>query len=381
MHAAPGFGRKVIFAVLIAALVIVGLVYGALRLFGGTEREEGPQRESPSEAAYDARSVLPGDGWVLHPERENEPEPPAEPEKTDETFCLSFVGDCTLGSEKAVYGQAHTLVAVVGDDYDYPFTYARPYFEDDDFTMVNLEGPLTEETKAAEKTYRFRGPPAYARILSGSSVECVSLANNHARDYGAAGYADTKEALEAEGVAYVEDGGTLLYETERGLKIGVCAYFARQTRQKVKSDIADLREAGAQIIVASFHFGKELSYEPNDNQISYARLAVDAGADIVYGQHPHVLQRIEKYGGGIICYSLGNFCFGGNRDPADKDTVILRQYVTVTPEGEVSLGETELVPFCLTSATGYNDYRPIPYEPGTAGYDRVLSKLGVSVSG
>ncbi len=373
MHAAPGFGRKVFAVIMIAVLIIAALVFIALRLFGLSDKEEPPERFIPA-ALVDPPSFVPtGDDW--------EPAfPEPEPEPRDETFCLSFVGDCTLGSEKAVYGQPHTLVAIVGDDYDYPFTYTRQYFEDDDFTMVNLEGPLTDSGTAAVKTYCFRGPTTYVKILSGSSVECASLANNHSRDYGAEGLENTKTALYNDGVAYVEDGGKLIYETERGLKIGVCGYFAKLTRERVKADVEYLKDAGAQIVVVSFHFGTELSYEPNGNQIAYARLAIDSGADIVYGQHPHVLQRAEKYKDGMIFYSLGNFCFGGNRNPDDKDTVLVRQFVTVTPEGDAYLSDTEYVPFSLTSTPGYNDYRPMPYEPGSPGYDRVLKKLGVDAA-
>ena len=152
------------------------------------------------------------------------------------------------------------------------------------------------------------------------------------------------------------------------------------TRERVKADVEYLKDAGVQIVVVSFHFGTELSYEPNGNQIAYARLAIDSGADIVYGQHPHVLQRAEKYKDGMIFYSLGNFCFGGNRNPDDKDTVLVRQFVTVTPEGDAYLSDTEYVPFSLTSTPGYNDYRPMPYEPGSPGYERVLKKLGVDAA-
>ena len=297
----------------------------------------------------------------------------AEDEPTDETYILSFAGDCTLGTEYASYGKAGSFVQVVGDDYTYPFENAAAYFEDDDFTMVNLECALTEYNVPKEKTYRFRGPPEYAKILTAGRVECVSLANNHSGDYGKQGLLDTRAALESEGVLYASDGGSCIYETERGLKIGVCAYFS--SVDTMKKDIQSLRDKGAGIVIVSLHFGDEGAYVPNSWQTTCAHNAIDYGADIVFGHHPHVLEKIEKYKDGVIYYSLGNFSFGGNRNPDDKDTAIIRQFVTVAADGTVTLGETAAVPFCLSSSVSVNTYKPTPYEAGSAQYARVLSKL------
>ena len=326
--------------------------------------------KAPVQAAQPASESTPAPG---EPEVSPSPEPVIPEEPKDEVYCLSFVGDCTLGTDYDTYGTPGSFVALTGDDYDYPFTFVREYFEDDDFTMVNLECALTNYNVPNEKQYRFRGPPEYAKILSGSSVECAILANNHSGDYGAQGLEDTKAALDAENVGYVPDSGTFIYQTSRGLKIGVCAFFG--SGWDPAAQIRSLRERGAQLIIASYHFGEEGSYTVTDSQIYRAHMAVDAGADIVVGTHPHVLQRTESYHGGLIYYSLGNFSFGGNRNPRDKDTVIMRQYVTLSPEGKLTLGETVPVPCRLSSEAAYNDYRPQPYEEGSAEYERVLSKL------
>ena len=352
-----------------------------LLLLAGCARDE-----APPEHAAEPPGV--GGGLRVQPTAPASPEPTEEPEATPTPdpnvdadgnvhYKISFAGDCTLGSDYDVYGAPGSLVELVGSDYDYPFTYAREYFEADDFTLVNLECALTSRTEHKDKVFCFRGPPEYARILSGSGVECAVLANNHSGDYGAAGLEDTKEALSAESVGYVADGGTYLYETPRGLKIGVCAYFSGCPT--LKSDVQSLRAAGAQLVIASFHFGEEGYYTPSGSQVYTARAAIDAGADIVFGTHPHVLQRIESYGRGIIYYSLGNFCFGGNRNPKDKDTAIIVQDVALTPSGGLIIGQTEAVPFRLSSEPGYNDYRPMPYEEGSEEYARVLAKLDGSL--
>lgn len=341
-----------------------------------SENEPAPEEAAPPSLAGESEEPTPEEPAVPEGPTEAEPEPEAPtlsfPPLAENEFVLSFAGDCTFGNDYG-YSSAWDFLTVVGDDYDYPFAGVRPYFENDDFTLVNLEGALTEYNVPVQKTYRFRGPPAYAKILSGSGVEAVTLANNHSGDYGERGLSDTRAALEAEGVLYVDDGGTLLVETERGLKIGFCAFFWNGWQQA--EAIAALQEAGAQLIVAVWHWGDEGSYSPNGNQTAWAHAAIDAGAHLVIGSHPHVLQRVEQYGNGAICYSLGNFSFGGNVNPRDKDTVVIRQHVFLNEDGSVTVGETEAVPCRLSSIEDHNDFQPTPYAEDSAEYARVMSKL------
>ena len=109
--------------------------------------------------------------------------------------------------------------------------------------------------------------------------------------------------------------------------------------------------------------------------------AIDSGVDIVYGHHPHVLQRIEEYNDGIIYYSLGNFCFGGNQQPPDLDTAILQQQVIRHPDGAVELGELTIIPASISSIPVKNNYQPTPYEEGSEEYQRVLDKLSGGYEG
>ena len=304
---------------------------------------------------------------------QTEPEP-TEPEPEPERFLISFAGDCTLGNQRGDT-RSTSFLKTVGDNYPWPFAGVLPYFEMDDFTFVNFEGTLTSSSAAADKQYTFKAPADYAKCLIAGSIDAVTLANNHSHDYGTKGYSDTKAALEAEGIAYVGENGTLLYTTDTGLVVGVYAGAFNVNTSTMRNKIADLRAKGAEIVIFSIHWGVEGSYTPTASQKKLAHAAIDAGADIVYGHHPHVLQPIEEYNGGVIYYSMGNFSFGGNTNPSDKDTVLIQQEVIREVDGTVHLGETILIPCSISSVSNRNDYQPTPLEEGPAAYDRVLKKL------
>ncbi len=139
--------------------------------------------------------------------------------------------------------------------------------------------------------------------------------------------------------------------------------------------MADVKAQGAEVILVSFHWGIERNYLPNQAQISLAHRAVDLGASLVIGHHPHVLQGIEAYNGVNIVYSLGNFCFGGNKNPSDKDTLIYQQTFTVR-DGQVQIdleNGVNLIPCSLSSQSSRNDYRPTPVSGSEA--ERILDKL------
>lgn len=306
------------------------------------------------------------------------PETTTEPEPQEIRYILSFAGDCTLGNFKNDYGSEYSFMGVVGDNYDYPFAKVQPWFSTDDFTLVNFEGTLTNYTGATEKTFNFHAPPEYAAILTAGSVECVSLSNNHTYDYGQTGYEDTVNALTDEGISFAETNGTCLYTTESGLVIGVYANQFYFDLEDMQAGVASLQEVGAEIVICSFHWGIEKEYSPNGDQVYYAHAAIDAGADIVFGHHPHVLQPIEEYNGGIIYYSLGNFSFGGNSWPSDMDSAILQQEVIRAVDGSVSLGQLNIIPVSISSQSPRNDYQPTPLEENSEAYNRVLSKLGRS---
>ena len=179
----------------------------------------------------------------------------------------------------------------------------------------------------------------------------------------------------------MERDGTALYTTESGLTIGLYAASFSFRESSIRAAISGLREQGAEIVVCAFHWGDEGTYRPNGSQEYFGRLAIEAGADIVWGHHPHVLQKIERYGNGVIFYSLGNCSFGGHTYPKDYDSAIVQQEVIHGSDGTVRLGELTIVPISLSSVSGRNNYQPTPLQPDTEAYARVLSKLDGSFRG
>ena len=369
----------IIFSVmLVAELAFIGV----MKLKGNDGEADLLMNSAPTETSVPATEP-PTEEATAAPTEETLP-PETEPQQTQPTeqrFILTFAGDCTLGSTAAKAGASSSFIQVVGEDYDYPFANVAEYFKNDDFTIVNLEGPLTETGTAAQKTFAFKGPTAYTQILTGSSVEAVTLANNHAEDYGTEGYKNTAKALTDAGVYYVEKNNTTLLTTESGLKIGLYAASFDFSKSDITSDIAQLRKDGAEIVICAFHWGTEGSYRPTGTQESFGKAAIDAGADIVYGSHPHVLQKVEQYKDGIIYYSLGNFSFGGSTFPQDYDSAVLQQEVIRDADGKISLGELKMIPVSISSINAYNNYQPTPYEEGSDEYNRVISKLDGSFKG
>ena len=320
---------------------------------------------------------------TVPPAQTSQPETlPPETQPKEEHFLLTFAGDCTFGSNPTNYFADYGFIKTVGDDYAYPFANVIGYFANDEFSMVNLGGPLCDEGNPMPKKHVFHGPTAYVNCLTENSIEAVTVANNHSMDYGASGYASTLATLEAAGVPYVERDSTAVVTTENGLTIGLyAAVYYKLDVADMTAKIAALREQGVDLVIFAPHWGVEGTYRPTDEQERVGHAAIDAGADIVFGSHPHVLQPIEEYGGGILFYSLGNFSFGGNGAPKDYDTALVQQEVIRDGEGNVRLGQLTVVPASVSSVTGRNNFQPTPYEPGTEAYNRVLSKLDGTFSG
>lgn len=330
----------------------------------------------PSSAPAPTPTALP----AASPAPSRAPETP-EPTEAPETeyFTLSFVGDCTLGSSPNLPA-AWNFQHMVGEHYDWPFAATRQYLEDDYLTLANMEGVFTTATEAKEALFTFKADPAYARVFSVGSVELVTLGNNHAGDYLEQGRADTKEALEAEGVLYADENGICLYQRGDGPVVGVYSKLY-PTAWQFTEGVRRLKEAGAEVIVVAAHWGLEGTYHPTLDQLTAGRAAIDAGAHIVFGSHPHVLQPVEGYAGGLILYSLGNWSFGGNTAPQDRDTAIVQVQVRRDPDGTLALESASAVPCSLSGSPGYNDYQPTPYEKNSEGYARVMRKLNGSFEG
>lgn len=278
------------------------------------------------------------------------------------TVVITATGDCTLGNnqEQSYDGSFNSYYDSKGQDYF--FSGVRDIFESDDMTLINLECVLSDATDRVEKRWNLKGKPEYVGIMTGSSVEACSLGNNHTYDYGQQGLDDTRNVLDNAGIVYGYNEKTGIYETADGVKIGiVSASLLSQNGDRedyIQNGITQLRQQGAAIVIACCHWGIEGDHYPNDYQQAAAHRIIDWGADLVVGNHPHVLQGIEEYNGKIICYSLGNFSFGGNKNPADKNTAIYQQAFTIA-DGELQPGiDAQIIPCTLSSTNSYNDFRP-----------------------
>lgn len=289
---------------------------------------------------------------------------------------ISFAGDCTLGGYKGQGGSNmfRDYYAQYGNDYF--FQNVREIFAQDDITYVNLEGALTSFPQVVEKTYPIKGEPEYVGALLSGSVEVVNLANNHTYDCGQAGYDSCRQLLADNGIAYCGELETCVVE-RNGVRTGFiglnCWGMSDSLSQKLQNLITGLKDNGCDIVCVMFHGGIEREYVSNATTEAFAHRAVDCGADIVVGAHPHVVQGIEVYQGKVICYSLGNFSFGANKNPSDKDTFIFRQTFFVESDGTVSYGKSEVIPCKVSSTDLKNDYCPTP-QTGEE-YDRIMQKL------
>ena len=346
-------------ALLLIILVITGIVMLVKHLVGGDDPKDAKQAE---------------DLTIEQQEAEKE-EPPV-------SITISAAGDCTLGTDEN-FDQSRSLNAYYDENGPAYFLQSvKPVFEADDLTIVNMEGTLTESTSRMDKTFAFKGPADYTKILTEGSVEAANLANNHSRDYGEQSYTDTIAALDAAGIVNFGYDRTAVMDVN-GVKVGLVGTYelaeGMGCEEEMIANIKAVEDQGAQIVIVSFHWGIERENYPDETQVSLAHSAIDHGADLVLGHHPHVLQGIEVYNGKNIVYSLGNFCFGGNSNPSDKDTMIFQQTFTVQNGELVEDNVTNIIPCSVSSESGYNNYQPTPLQGDEA--DRVRGRIEEYSSG
>lgn len=298
----------------------------------------------------------------------------------DITITISAAGDCTLGTDPILEQYNYPTFM---DEYEkqnkntaYFLEKVQPIFEKDDLTIVNLETTLTAATKKASKKYRFKGLPEFSQILVDGHVEAVSLANNHSRDYLQKGYDDTKLNLKNKGIGYFGYKETWT-TTIKGVKIGLIGHTgweaSKKAKELIKSQIETLKAEGCQLVIVSFHWGSEYTFYPNATQKQLAHYAIDQGADLILGHHPHVMQGIERYKDKHIVYSLGNFCFGGNLNPKDKDTFIYQETFTFSQGKEGYNTVVKIIPCSVSSRDDRNDFQPYPLQG--EGYTRIIERI------
>jgi len=276
----------------------------------------------------------------------------------DALISLAFVGDLLLGE------YIQTWLTERG--YDYPFDQARFHLSSAHITAGNLEMPITKRGTPADKTYVFKGDPAALEGLVNSGIDLVSLANNHTLDQGIEGLTDTIEHLDNAGIHHVGAGNDELeayaphYIEKNGIKVAYLAasHVLPVVEWKATKYQAGLAEAyateriiaaiedakrNADIVVVLVHWGKERESSPIKSQVTLGHAFIDAGADIVVGSHPHVLQGFEQYNGKWIAYSLGNFVFSSYPVGKQAETGVLNAECSKDAHCEISFSPMKII--------------------------------------
>ena len=266
---------------------------------------------------------------------------------------LAFVGDVLLGSTVET-----NLLQKHG--YDYPYWHVRDLLRAADFLAANLETPITERGEPEDKQYVYRSRPKALPAFRDAGFDLVGLANNHILDYGLVGLEDTLHHLKQNSILYVGAGMDIdeafrpqIIEM-KGMRIAYLAFSQvvphndwKATRYQggvadtyaLERPIAEIEKAkeDADLVVVLVHWGQERVHEPNERQMETAKAYIDAGADLVIGSHPHVLQSLQSYKGKWIAYSLGNFIFTTNDHPPTWESVILNAYCDKNGNCELEL--------------------------------------------
>lgn len=306
--------------------------------------------------------------------QENQIEKQEEKQEIKKTsITLSFVGDITLGNYagQGYSGSFDQEYERQGKDTSYFLRKVKSVFEKDDLTVANLEGPLTTSKEYADKKFAFQGKPEYVNILTDGDIEAVTLANNHSKDHFTQGMKDTKATLDEKGIHHFGYDESAIVDV-KGIQVGFLGFsFPQSLTTEMKEAITKLKEK-TDLVIVYFHWGIERDYAPMGSQRKLAKQCIDAGVDLVIGSHPHVLQGIETYKGKQIVYSLSNFCFGGNKNPSDKDTMIYQHTFSFEDQQLVS-EDHKVIPCMITSTSSRNNYQPRIVDGTDA--KRVLKKV------
>lgn len=302
-------------------------------------------------------------------------------DRLEDSVTLTFAGDCTLGAQKGENKKANFNWYADREEPDYFFRNVYDWFSTDDFTIVNCEGVLTDRPlnyydKGSEGAFYFKGKASNAGIFTAGSVELASVVNNHTKDYGPEGKSDTIEALTAEGIGALTDTAPVYVEHD-GITVSFIAcglWYAGQEKNLYGHIDEMVKNSDVQVIYS--HGGTEGVYEVDGWRRTVCRKLIDRGVDIIVNSHPHRLQPVEHYKSGVIVYSLGDFCFGGNSYPVNKKTAMYRVKIIRTDEGFTF--EDEIIPCWLHSgATAANNFQPTPVDPVAEAdtYEKMLAYM------
>jgi len=250
----------------------------------------------------------------------------------DPVIKLGFVGDIMLDRRVK-----KSIMENGGGDYRFPFWRAANILQKYDILFGNLEGPISAGGEDQGSAYSFRMDPQSAEAIKFAGFDIVSLANNHISDWGREATADTINYLDKARIAYVGAGSNpyspkivnisdtklaFLAFTNVGAKRGDIAFISKNDDPILESEIKKAK-TDADIVIVYFHFGTEYQLEPGADEVELAHKAIDFGADLVVGSHPHTIEKIEKYKEKYIAYSLGNFVFDQDFAPLTMQGMLL----------------------------------------------------------
>lgn len=269
---------------------------------------------------------------------------------------LTFLGDCLVSTYKG--GEAKGTFNWYAKNYPATYFFEKVYdtLSTDDYTIANCETVLTDRTLTprdkgtGSRVFWFYGPSANAKIFTAGSVEVTGVVNNHMKDYGQAGYEDTLAALKKENLI-IGDYNKPVYLEKNGIKAAIMFVnlWSLGDADKIIADMKKL-DSDTDYKIIYFHGGVEGTNYPEQWKVNACRKLIDSGANFVIGMHPHVLQPIEEYHGGVIVYSLGNFLFGGNTAPV-KNTIM---YQVELKKGSYS---QNIIP-CQVYSGSRNNWQP-----------------------
>ncbi len=324
--------------------VAAGLLMGVAYLGGGSEVERTSLLPATPSVTVDTRVV----GTAEHV---------VEPELPDVSLEGIFDESMYVGTSSGV---EVTTVLFGGDvmlgrsvnafaterGFDWPYREIKTVLAGADLTVVNLESPFAEPCPVTHDGMVFCGNTAHAQSLAASGVDLVNLANNHIYNHGVDGLKTTVATLNDAGIeAYGRDGP--VYREINGTRFAFLGYndvgftpteVTQLTEENLQRDVTEARQS-ADVVVVTPHWGVEYVIEPTERQRKFARLAIDSGADLVVGHHPHWVQVMELYRGKLIAYSLGNLVFDQMWSEETRQGILLK-----TAFYQEQLVDVELVP-------------------------------------
>ena len=358
--------RKFIIGVILIIITFIGSVFLSKYYFDSSIKNTNKNNSIKSNTSYEKENNEKEPIEQTVKEDDNQSKNDSVDDNEEFSIKLSFAGDTMLASYKDQTTPGSFNDYVNKKDENYFLEKVSNIFKEDDFTILNLENVLTDQalpevSKNTDPAYWYKSKTSNINILSSSSGEGVSVSNNHTGDYGKEGKQDTINAIVNANMQY-GDYNHIMYFKKNNYTIAIICkglWIESQANDIIKLIKNAKEKSDYQIIF--FHGGKERIHHPEDWKIRATRKLIDNGADLVVGSHPHVIQPREIYKEKEIVYSLGNFCYGGNKGPENR-TIIYQINLTIDNNTkELIKEESNIIP-CYVYTGNTNNYQPAPIE-------------------